>query len=167
LYTEKKKSIYDLPWPRNPVLFTRYDAKPIIRYFGFAKPSYFYMMKKSAQQKIVFVYNANSGARNAVMDSMHKVFSPATYNCKLCDITFGVITENRTWKKFRQQSQYQMDFLHKDEFTKKYASKFGHKFEFPIVLFEEGLGFEVLISAQELNNLKTAHGLIRLLKERL
>lgn len=124
-------------------------------------------MKKKSSQKLVFVYNANSGARNALMDSMHKVFSPATYNCKLCDITFGVVAENRTWKRFRQNSNHQMEFLHKDEFAKKYASKFGYKFEFPIVLLEGEHGLEVLIATKELNDLKTAHGLIRLLEGRL
>ncbi|MFD2587684.1 GTPase [Croceitalea marina] len=123
-------------------------------------------MKKKTQQKIVFVYNANSGARNAFMDSMQKVFSPSTYDCKLCDITYGVVSENRTWKKFRQNYQHKMVFLHKDEFAKMYASKFGYKFEFPIVLIEGGNGLEVLISKEEMGGLKTSHGLIRLLKER-
>lgn len=124
-------------------------------------------MKKNSAQKTLFIYNANSGARNAIMDSMQKVFSPSTYDCKLCDITYGVIAENRTWKKFRQESKHQMNFLHKDEFSKKYASKFGYKFEFPIVLLEGQSGLEVLISTKELNNLKTAYGLIRLLNERM
>ena len=123
-------------------------------------------MKKKETQKILFIYNANSGARNAVMDSMHKVFSPSTYDCKLCDITYGVVSENRTWKRFRQNSRDKMMFLHKDEFAKQYASKFGYKFEFPIVLIEGKKGLEIMISTQELNELKTAHGLIRLLKER-
>ncbi len=60
-----------------------------------------------------------------------------------------------------------MVFLHKDEFAKKYASKFGYKFDFPIVLIEGGNGLEVLITTKELNGLKTAGGLIRLLKERV
>lgn len=124
-------------------------------------------MKKAVSQKILFIYNANSGARNAVLDSMHKVFSPSTYDCKLCDITYGVISENRIWKKFRQNSPHKMVFLHKDEFAKRYASKFGYKFEFPIVLVEGEKGLEIFISTQELNELKTSHGLIGLLKERI
>ncbi len=123
-------------------------------------------MKKKSSSTIIFIYNSDSGARNAILDSMHKVFKPSTYDCKLCDITYGVVSENRTWKKFRQNSQQNMVFLHKDEFTKKYASKFGYKFTFPIVLIEGQNGLEVLISAEELNTLKTAHGLIRILKER-
>lgn len=123
-------------------------------------------MKKNAPQKLIFVYNANSGKRNAILDSMQKVFSPSTYDCKLCDLTFGLVAENRTWKKFRQESNHQMSFLHKDEFAKKYASKFGYKFDYPVVLAEGDKGLEVLVSAVEMNTLKTAHGLISLLKQR-
>ncbi len=123
-------------------------------------------MKKKSSQKLLFVYNANSGARNAILDSMHKVFSPSTYDCNLCDITYGLVSENRTWKKFRQDSPHAMVFLHKDEFAKKYASKFGHKFTFPIVLTEGESGLEVLIPTEELNELKTAHALVRLVKNR-
>jgi len=124
-------------------------------------------MKKRKTKKVIFVYNANSGSRNAIMDSMHKVFSPATYNCKLCDITYGVVSENRTWKKFRQNSEHKMVFLHKDEFAKQYASKFGYKFEFPIILIEGDKGLEVLVTAEQMSELKTAHRLIWLLKERI
>lgn len=100
------------------------------------------------------------------MDSMHKVFSPSTYDCNLCDITFGIVAENRSWKKFREQSGHNFVFLHKDEFKKKYASKFGYKFTFPIVLVEGENGLEVLIGTQELNELKTASELIRLIQKR-
>lgn len=123
-------------------------------------------MKKKDLPKLLFIYNANSGARNAILDSMHKVLSPTTYDCNLCDITFGVISENKTWRKFRQANKQEMVFLHKDEFAKKYASKFGHKFTFPIILVEGEHGLEIVISTEELNQLKTAHALVRLVKER-
>ncbi|MEM1257510.1 MAG: GTPase [Bacteroidota bacterium] len=117
-------------------------------------------------QKLLFIYNANSGSRNALLDSMRKIFSPQTYDCKLCDITFGAISENKTWKRFRKESRYPMVFLHKDEFAATYKSKFGYKFTFPIVLSESENGLEVLIATKELNQLKTAHELIALVKER-
>ncbi|MEL6484565.1 MAG: GTPase [Bacteroidota bacterium] len=116
--------------------------------------------------KLVFVYNANSGKKNALLDSLHKVISPSTYDCNLCDITFGVVRENRKWKRFRKESQYPMEFLHRDEFQKTHASKFGYKFEFPIVLAEGEKGLEVFISTQELNGLKTPEALIQLIEER-
>lgn len=128
---------------------------------------YVIIMKKKIRKKLLFVYNANSGTRNAIMGSVHKVFSPSTYDCRLCDMTYGVVAENRTWKKFRQNNKYQMVFLHKDGFAKKYASKFGDKFTFPIVLAGGENNLEVLISTEELNKLKTAHGLIDLIEERM
>ncbi|MEL6973972.1 MAG: GTPase [Bacteroidota bacterium] len=120
----------------------------------------------SKKQKLIFVYNADSGKKNAVLDSLHKVFSPATYDCNLCDITYGVVGENKTWKRFRKESQNPMEFLHRDEFQKTYASKFRYKFDFPIVLVEGEHGLEVLISAKELNSLQTPQALIQLLEER-
>ena len=123
-------------------------------------------MKKKIREKVVFVYNANSGKKNALLDSMHKVFSPSTYDCNLCDITFGVVRENRTWKRFREESAMDMTFLHRDEFQKKYASKFGYKFTYPIVLIEAEKGLEVFISTEELNALNTPHDLIQLIQER-
>jgi len=124
-------------------------------------------MKKKLERKLLFIYNANSGARNAIFDSIHKVFNPKTYDCKLCELTFGLVAENKTWKRFRQGSDCEMLFLHKDEFAKKYKSKFGYKFTFPIALIEGENGLEVLISTQELNELKTAKELIRLLEQRI
>nr|WP_298794441.1 GTPase [uncultured Allomuricauda sp.] len=123
-------------------------------------------MKDGEPTKLLFVYNANSGVGNAVLDSMHKVFSPSTYDCNLCDITFGLVSENKTWKRFRQESQHEMVFLHKDEFAKSYASKFGYKFTFPIVLIENKSEFDVLISTQELDRVKTADELVKLVSER-
>ena len=123
-------------------------------------------MKDEPREKLFFIYNADSGTRNAIMDSMHKIFSPQTYDCNLCDITFGVVAENKTWKRFRMESPHEMVFLHRDEFTKTYKSKFGYKFSFPIVLVEGESGFEVLISSEELNQLATAQELIALVTDR-
>ena len=60
-----------------------------------------------------------------------------------------------------------MQFLHKDEFTKQYASKFGHKFEFPVILSENGRGLEVFISKKELSEIKDEKELIAILEKRL
>ncbi|MGY8913762.1 MAG: GTPase [Flavobacteriales bacterium] len=118
------------------------------------------------EEKMLFVYNANSGKGNTLMDVAHKILSPKTYDCNLCDITFGVISENKLWKRFREQSSLKMEFLHKDEFSKGYASKFGHKFTFPIILIETGNGLEVFVGTEELNSFKKPEDLISILKSR-
>ena len=124
-------------------------------------------MKEKIREKLIFVYNANSGARNALFDGMHKVLSPSTYQCSLCDLTYGVVSENRVWKKFRQGSDHKLVFLHEDEFAKKYASKFGYKFTFPVVLVENENELELFIATEELNQLSTARQLVTLVDKRL
>lgn len=127
---------------------------------------YFWEMKKKIAQRLIFVYDADSGTRNVVLDRVHKIVSPSTYGCNLCNITHGLFRENRKWKHFRQESAYQMIFFHKDEFLKQYASKFGHKFHFPVVLVEAGTELEILIPAPELNSLKSPVELIELIEGR-
>ncbi|MEX0996394.1 MAG: GTPase [Flavobacteriaceae bacterium] len=116
--------------------------------------------------KLLFIYNANSGKINGYLDALHKVVSPKTYACNLCDITYGVFRENKSWKKFKTSSKIPMEFLHLDEFKKQYASKFGSKFTFPIVLLENKGELELFISTEELNGLKNANELIDLIRER-
>ena len=35
------------------------------------------------------IYNADGGLVNGALDLLHKTFSPATYACRLCDVTYG------------------------------------------------------------------------------
>lgn len=118
-------------------------------------------------EKLLFIYNANSGKINGYLDALHKLMSPKTYSCNLCEITYGVFTENKTWKKFRTSGNFPMKFIHLDEFKKQYASKFGSKFTFPIVLLENKGELELFISTNELNGLKNAEELIEMISDRL
>lgn len=115
-------------------------------------------------EKLIFVYNADSGKLKALMDSFHKAINPSAYPCKLCALTYGTIGEKKVWKRFREDLDVETDFLHKDEFQKQYASKFGHKFQFPVILAQTGNGLEVLISNtdfSEINNLEILINKIR------
>ena len=94
----------------------------------------------------MFVYNANSGAINALLDAAHKIVRPETYQCALCDITHGVFKEKELWLRFRESVKTPLEFLHRDEFLKAYKSKWLPKYEFPIVLAVTEDGFEVVIS---------------------
>ena len=116
--------------------------------------------------KLIFVYNANSGKANAFLDSVHKIVRPDTYQCNLCAITFNTFSEKQSWKDFRSTHKADMVFLHKDEFLKKYRSKWLPKYEFPLVLAENNGELELLISAEELNNLAATEDLIDLIRQR-
>lgn len=115
---------------------------------------------------LIFVYNAFSGTHNAFLDSLFKLMNPNSLACNLCKITHGIFSEKPEWKKFRKESGIAMEFLHLDEFQKRYASKFGYKFTFPIVLVENGNEVEVFITTEELENIKDPQELIDLIKKR-
>jgi len=118
-------------------------------------------------EKLIFVYNAYSGTQNAVLDALHKLIKPNTYACSICKVTHGVFSENSRWKKYRQVSEVKMEFFHIDEFQKRYASKFGYKYTFPIVLWEDEGEMGIFISTEELELVQTAEDLIKLIEERL
>lgn len=117
-------------------------------------------------QKLIFIYNADSGLGNILLDGAHKILSPSTYECSLCSLTFGAFSEKSTWKKFMVASDMDMEFLHKDEFAKAYKSKFGYKYTFPIVLAESVKGLEVFVKTDELDGMENAESLIRLIEKR-
>ncbi|MAZ27331.1 MAG: GTPase [Cytophagaceae bacterium] len=123
-------------------------------------------MQTLPPQKLIFIYNADSGFKNLVMDIAHKILSPKTYPCSLCDITHGVFKEHEDWKKFREESNLDMDFLHKDEFEQQYASKFGHKYHYPVILAQSHNDLEVFISKDELDAMQTATDLMQIINQR-
>lgn len=99
------------------------------------------------------------------MDIAHKVIKPATYTCSLCALTHGSFREKRVWKKFRQEFPFPLSFYHKDEFLKKYKSKWLPKYDFPIILIEEGTTMQSFLTAQELQEIKTVVALIQRLRD--
>ncbi len=125
------------------------------------------VMKNGNPKSLIFIYNANSGLRNGVMDIAHKLISPSSYECSLCNLTHGIFKEQKLWKSFREGSDIEMEFLHKDEFERQYASKFGYKFTFPVILSAEKNGLQLLVSTEELNGLVKLEELIALLQNRL
>jgi len=116
--------------------------------------------------KLIFVYNANSGTVSSILDGLHKIVSPSTYDCNLCAITFGNFSEDKIWKAFREESEAEMDFYHKDEFLKQFRSKWLPKYDFPVLLSEENGELEMFIDSQELNNLENVNQLIATIRKR-
>ena len=95
------------------------------------------------------------------------MLGPASYPCKLCRVTYGLAGENKVWKNYRISLNIDMEFYHKDEFLKTFASKYLLKFEFPVVLFSEKEELQVLISAQEFTEISSVEKLIEMLEDRM
>jgi hypothetical protein len=111
--------------------------------------------------KLLFIYNANSGFLDKILDGAHKIVSPSTYDCNLCAITFGNFTEDELWKEFRENTHITMEFIYKDEFLQSYRSKNLDPLTFPTILIEKSTNLELFISSEILNEMTTSESLIK------
>ncbi|MCI5188831.1 MAG: GTPase [Candidatus Electrothrix sp. AS4_5] len=114
--------------------------------------------------KIIFVYNAESGPINTLLDIGHKFLRPDTYSCTLCSLTHGVLREKEAWQQYRAATEHELEFLHKDEFEEKYGKRAGQGY--PVILrssASEDLNedFEVLLATEEINALAGLEELMR------
>jgi len=65
--------------------------------------------------ELILVYNAESRFFNIVMDCLHKIVSPSTYQCRLCALTYGTIRMKDEWKEFIDKLKIPTEFLHRDD----------------------------------------------------
>lgn len=103
------------------------------------------------QQELIFVYNADSGRWSGYLDMAHKIFSPKTYPCKLCDITHNVFSAKPQWTAFVETIPVKTTFLHKDEWEKEYQ---GLEEKLPAIFLREGKLIQPFLDANTLNSMK-------------
>jgi acyl CoA:acetate/3-ketoacid CoA transferase alpha subunit len=106
--------------------------------------------------KLVFVYNAEAGLINGVVDSLHKVISPGTYECALCAITHGFFTVEKAWRAYLRSLPVEAQFFHRTDFAEAYpAAHFG----LPAILLDRGGVLSELVSPQQMKTLADVNGL--------
>jgi len=110
---------------------------------------------------LLFVYNADSGKLNALLDSAHKIVSPSTYNCQLCQLTYGLMNEKQAWKAFREQLDEEVLFLHRDEFEKQYKQKL----QYPFLARVANKRIELLLTMDELSEIEDTQSLINRVRQ--
>ena len=113
---------------------------------------------------LLFIYNANSGKLNAIFDAGHKLFSPTTYQCSLCSLTYDTFTENAVWKAFRKESNLNMEFYHKNEFEAKFPNI---KMIYPAILKLEKSQLTTILTDEILKEISDVKELIKRLKTSL
>ena len=113
---------------------------------------------------IIFVYNADSGVFNLLGDVAHKIFSPQTYACNLCAITHGNFGMREEWREYLKTLKFPFEFLHADEFRKKYKSPAA---ELPAVFAHQKGSAEEIIGAREIDECRGIEDLKRLIDARL
>ncbi len=110
--------------------------------------------------KLIFVYNAESGKLNALFDIAHKIIKPETYQCSLCAITHGALSEKKAWSEFKASTKLELEFLHKDEFEEKYKLTF----DYPVVLENEET-IKPVITAEELGKFDNVEEFIQRIRK--
>ncbi|HEY8560390.1 MAG TPA: hypothetical protein VIL74_08425 [Pyrinomonadaceae bacterium] len=106
-------------------------------------------MTETTKSKIVFVYNADSGVFNLLSDIAHKMFSPHTYACNLCAITHSNFGMKKEWKDYLDSLDNPLEFLHADEFRRKYRRE---NVNLPAIFIEETGSLKEIADADRINN---------------
>ena len=101
--------------------------------------------------QLVFVYNADGGKWNAAKDTLHKMFSPKTYPCSLCAITYGYFSIEPLWAEFIESLPIAPLFLHKDEWKQQFP---GNDNALPAVFIILNNKPTEIISATQLNEMQ-------------
>ena len=97
-------------------------------------------------EKLIFVYNADSGVLNFILDAAHKLFSPSTYPCNLCALTYTPTGLPR-WRRFVKSLPWPAEFLHKDELAEQYGVS---DVELPAAFWWNGRSLQPWIDADEM-----------------
>lgn len=114
---------------------------------------------------LLIVYNADSGALNAVLHAIHKTLRPQTYPCSLCALTYGMVSMHSKWKEFLASIPCDVVFHHKDDYA---AANHGPQPALPAILMrEDGKAPEMLVQGKELDALGSLDQLIALVEARL
>jgi hypothetical protein len=111
---------------------------------------------------LLFVYNAGSSKWQLALDIAHKILSPATYPCKLCDLTHGILKIRPQWQAFLEQLDFPVQFLHSDEFQKAYPE--WKELQLPAVLLQSNQRIDVVMDYYQLEQLPTVEVLIQRVK---
>jgi hypothetical protein len=98
--------------------------------------------------KLIFVYNADSGPLNTVVDTAHKIFSPGTYSCKLCALTHDFFSARHEWTEFIAGLGVECEFLHRDDLQRRLP---GLEVSLPAILHEKAGATTLCLSAEAIN----------------
>jgi len=113
---------------------------------------------------LIFVYNADSGFVNTLLDIGHKIVSPQTYACNLCAITHSTFSMRDEWKQFIDGLKLPIEFLHRDELARQYGI---NGVALPAVFRKTDAGLQEWISCKEISGCDSLDDLKRLVENKL
>ncbi len=110
------------------------------------------------------IYNADGGLVNGAMDLLHKLVSPATYACRLCEVTYGTFGMKRDWRATIEALPMPVTFLHRDAWLAVHP---GDDTPLPAILLERAGGLSTLVSAADFGRIHSLQALQAFLLARL
>ncbi len=110
-------------------------------------------------KELIFIYNAKSGVFNAFLDWSHKMFSPNTYECNLCGITYNSFGKISKWKSFLDSKNIKKTFYYTDHIgTLDFMTE---DIKPPCIFIKNNNNtIKLIINSNELNKLISADELI-------
>lgn len=116
--------------------------------------------------RLVFVYNADSGFFNLLSDMAHKFVSPDTYDCQLCMLTHGNLGMREQWKEYLDSLPAALEFLHRDEFLKNYG-KYARNQPLPALFLIRDEQAELFMRETDINACETLDSMIALVEKNI
>ncbi len=115
---------------------------------------------------LLIVYNADRGFFNAISASTHKLLSPKTYECPLCQHTFGITGMLQPWKEYLDMQPLPVSFTHRNDFHKDYPRHASLTLP-AILLIDPEKGVTPVLESKSVRNAKNLSHLISLMEEQL
>ncbi|GAB4339855.1 MAG: hypothetical protein Kow0037_25340 [Calditrichia bacterium] len=106
--------------------------------------------------ELTLIYNAASGRRQAVLDSLHKALHPQSYPCDLCRLTHHFWGERKTWANFRKKLDGSISVYHKDEIPEELMHLAAN---LPVILVNTTAGWRILLKKTEIRQCANAEDL--------
>ena len=113
-----------------------------------------------------FVYNVDATPGALLRDFVHRIVDPATYPCRLCDLTYGRFLKKAEWSRFVAELPTRARFHLRGGFRARFPAYANEPV--PAVFVEESPGkLRTLISADELRGVADLEALEMLLAHRV
>ena len=109
-------------------------------------------------KELIFIYNAKSGVFNAFLDWSHKMFSPNTYECNLCGITYNSFGKVSKWKTFLDSKKLKKTFYYTDHISS--LDFMTEDIKPPCIFLKNTTTTKLIMNSSELNKLISVDELI-------
>jgi hypothetical protein len=100
------------------------------------------MTPKRRIDRLLFVFNADTGSFNALLDSARKLLR--LNGCTLCSITHGLAGEKSEWRECKEEIGVPVDYVHRDEISAELRGVVGD--QLPCIVAQTGTDLILLLA---------------------